>query len=122
MPCGPNVLVEEFLIEDILVLPVAAEEHHRLTRTLGLFIGDDNVIEFEELLAEVCAEEATKQEIVGAVSALDSLGLELSRALLTLDPKELARALICGALDTDGQGVPTPTYSGLYPIFCSPGT
>lgn len=102
VPCGPNVLVEEFLIEDLLVLPVAVEEHNCLTRTLGLFIGGENVFEFEELLAEVCAEEATKQEIVGAVSALDSLGLELSRALLTLGPKEVARALICGALNTDG--------------------
>lgn len=111
VPCGPNVLVEEFLIEDILVLPVAVEEHHRLTRTLGLFIGAENVLEFEELLAEVCAEDATRQEIVGAVSALDSLGLELSRALLNLDPRELAPVLICGALSTQG---PRSSYTNRF--------
>ena len=49
VPCGPKVL-ERFLTEDIFVLRQARREHGHLTRILGLFIGDENVLEFQDLL------------------------------------------------------------------------
>src|SRR5438128_2155823 len=81
VPCGPGVL-ERFLIEDIFVLGEAQREHGLLAQVLHLFIGEENVLEVETLLKDVCAEEANRHEIVGAISALDGLGLAPTAALL----------------------------------------
>lgn len=99
VPCGPKVL-ERFLIEDIFVLREARREHDHLTRILRLFLGDENVLEFETLLEEVCSDVINKRELVSAIAVLDSLGLDTTQNLLSsdLDSRGLARALIRGAI------------------------
>ena len=113
IPCGPGIL-ERYLTEDIFVLSRAREEHKVLTHILKKFIGDDNVIEFERLLEEVLSVTANKTEIVGAVTALESLGLRTTQALLGLSESALARALIHGAIIGDPDPGPTG-YENLFP-------
>jgi arginine deiminase len=102
VPCGPGAL-EKYLIEDIFVLPRAREEHAYLARILGLFIGEENVLEFEDLLGKVCANEETKREIIASVAASDSLGRDISRQLSKpdLSSLDLAKTLIRGAIIVD---------------------
>lgn len=111
VPCGPGAL-ERYLIEDIFMLPRAQEEHDCFTRVLRLFLGEENVIELADLLVEVCKDNDTRMELIGAVTALESLGLKLSDGLKTLPAEDLANVLIRGANVTTSD---TATYENLFP-------
>lgn len=103
VPCGPRVL-ERFLIEDILVLEEAQREHDLFARVLRLFIGMENVLELEDLLIDICDVPENRIELVGAVSAIESLGLPVSKrfANTSVSSRDLVYALIRGAVVTEG--------------------
>lgn len=113
IPCGPGVL-ERYLTEDIFVLSRAQEEHHVLTDVLGQFIGAQNVFEFARLLEEVLAQPANKTELIGAVTALESLGCGAAQALRDLPDKELAKALLHGAIIGNPDSGPS-SYKNIFP-------
>lgn len=103
IPAVPGALTH-FLIEDIFVLDQAQTEHGCLTSVLREFIGDDQgVIQFTDLLAEVCANEERRAELVSAVAGNGYLGEDICKKLLSSDlpPEKVAEALICGTILAD---------------------
>jgi len=111
VPCGPGALTK-YLIEDIFVLSKAQEEHDCLTKVLRLFLGPDNVIDFSHLLTTVCHNANTRLELIGAVTALESLGLKTVEALASLKPADLADVLVRGAVISESQH---ETYENIFP-------
>lgn len=97
VPCTPGSLAS-YLIEDIFSLKVAKDEHECFSKVLGHFVGKENVLEFVDLLSEVCEEKSSRLEIVASVAALESLGRRVCDQLLALDAHKLALALIRGAI------------------------
>lgn len=111
IPCLPGSL-KHYLIEDILVLPKAQKEHRIFTNILALFIGKENVLEFKDLLTEVCTDQNNNKEIVAAIAALESLGQKTIQNLLKLSPADLAKTLICGSIIK--QDSPKDSYENLF--------
>lgn len=115
VPAVPE-LAQQYLIEDIFFLLDAQDEHGALRRVLGLFIGDENVLDFRDLLSSVCEHDDNRSQIVAAVAGLEFPGDEISAQLSDPDSvsaKDLATALICGAIVTEG--TPKRDYKNLFP-------
>ncbi len=106
---------EKFLIEDVLFTDRAAHDHREFTNCLRWMVGDDGVIEFAELLKDILTDREVRSDVVGAVSALERVGVRTHDSLLSNDlPLDvLVQLLIAGAYkpeDPDHRG-----YTVLFP-------
>ena len=90
---------EKFLIEDVLFTDQAANDHKEFTDCLRHLCGEDSVLEFLDLLTDVLEEREVRSDIVGAVSALEGVGIGTHDYLLSesLTTRELALLLVAGA-------------------------
>ncbi len=106
---------EKYLIEDVLFTEDAAADHAEFTACIKHAVGDDSVIEFADLLSDILDDREIRSDIVGAISALEGVGIKTHDLMLSdeFSQKELAELMIAGAYkpdDKDHQG-----YRVLFP-------
>ncbi|KAA3637765.1 MAG: hypothetical protein DWP97_00270 [Calditrichaeota bacterium] len=90
---------EKYLIEDILFTEEAATDHTEFTDCLKHAVGTDSVLDFTTLLEEILSDREVRSDIVGAVSALENVGVKTHDLLLSeeFSNKELSNLLVAGA-------------------------
>lgn len=90
---------EELLFDDIVHLPLMQEEHDIFTEVLNAFLGEENVLETNQLLFEALEEDPEmKREMLNMVIDFEELPSSYLEMLLALPNKELADVLISGYL------------------------
>ncbi|MDX2191115.1 MAG: arginine deiminase family protein [Bacteroidota bacterium] len=87
----------EYLYEDIVYLDKMRKEHNVLRKLLECFIGENNVLDIQDLLFEVCRNEVVRKELIQSTAQFEEVdGLE--QILGKMSPKELAYSLITGVV------------------------
>lgn len=93
---------EELLFDDIVYLPRMQEEHEVFTRVLKAFLGDENVLEIEDLLQETLDNDPNgKMEMIDRIIDFEELPRGYKLLLSNLPNAELAQVLISGYLARD---------------------
>src|ERR1700675_2832420 len=87
-------MMEELLFDDILYGSRAREEHRRFQQVLG-YVADD-VLDVQDLLAEVLALPEARTAIVGDLGRKFGWGPDMDYRLADLTPDALALALVAG--------------------------
>ena len=88
---------EELLFDDIVYLPQMQKEHNIFTDVLKAFVGRENVLEVEDLLAETMTfDPEAKEEMVEKVVDFEELPTSFKQELLNLSDQDLAEVLISG--------------------------
>lgn len=90
---------EKYLIEDVLFTDRAASDHREFTDCIRHAVGKESVYEFVDLLTDILGDRETKSDVIGAISALEGIGIRTHDFLLSnsLNPRELALLLVAGA-------------------------
>src|SRR5690349_4627733 len=83
----------EYLYDDIVFLKKMKEEHEVFSRVIKSFVGKENVLDIQELLAEVLMDEKVKADLVDAICRFEECEQE-SQHLQELSPKKLAFTFI----------------------------
>lgn len=97
------------LFDDIVALDRIAGEHDRLRAILASRAGDENVIDFRQLLAEVAEESSSREAILDEALCLDGGLYEFSpdridrREIIDLPPQEFVNVLISGRHSKNGE-------------------
>ena len=81
----------ELLFDDIVHLPNMQEEHDIFIKVLKAFVGDENVLNIRDLLAESTRDEDSKYEVIN----------KFIPRLASLSPEQLADTLITGYLEPE---------------------
>jgi arginine deiminase len=91
---------EELLFDDIVFLPQMQEEHDIFTDVLRAFLGDEQVLETENLLLEALQQVRPEERVklINHIGDYEELPQSARDLLSNLDNKELARLLITGYL------------------------
>ncbi len=89
-------IAEELLYDDIVYLPRMIEEHRIFTKSLKSFLGEENVLEIEEMLIEVLGSTQVKNDLLEDLNALEKISAEMMGHLHGLDAVALGKALIIG--------------------------
>jgi len=115
VPLEPN-MAEKYLVEDILYLKHAREDHIDFTNCLAHITGPGGVIEFADLLSDVLQDSVTRAELLAEVAIMENLSAGARKTFEALDvgPAELAQVLISGS----GQEISTgalPTHERYFP-------
>lgn len=93
---------DELLFDDIVDYKVILEEHTIFTRLLELFIGEENVLEVEDLLTEtLSSDEESRIELISSIQQFEELPDSIGERLASLSPEALAHSLITGYLEKD---------------------
>lgn len=88
---------EELLFDDIVYLPKMQEEHDIFTNLLKQFLGKENVLETEQLLAEALdADPESKSEMIDKILHYEELPSSLKIKLEAMKHSALAKVLITG--------------------------
>lgn len=88
---------EELLFDDIVHLPKMQEEHDVFTNILKAFLGDNNVLEVQQLLQEALGEDSvSKQNMVERIVDYEELPSSFKEVLKQLSNEELSKVLITG--------------------------
>ncbi len=88
---------EELLFDDIVYLPQMQEEHDIFTNVLKAFVGDENVLETEQLIREALHhDEEAKTEMIDKIVDYEELPQVYKTLLHQLKPAVLAKVLITG--------------------------
>jgi arginine deiminase len=105
---------EKYLIEDVLFTEQAAEDHLEFTNCLRHAAGDEAVVEFVDLLADILSDREVRSDVVGAVSALEGVGIRTHDHLLSddLSQRDLAHLLVAGAYKPEDED-----HSGYLVLF-----
>ncbi len=82
----------EVLYNDILTLPVVAEDHKGLKNVLKKVT---RVYELKDLLKDILKNEEVKKDFVITITALEGRA-DIAERLMSLSPDELAESVICG--------------------------
>jgi arginine deiminase len=104
---GPEIdrmvpsMMEELLFDDILYGSRAREEHRRFQQVLG-FVADD-VLDIQDLLADVLALPEARGAIVGDLGRKFGWGPDMDYRLADLSPEALAGALVAGVEKPPGE-------------------
>ncbi|HHH50539.1 MAG TPA: arginine deiminase [Saprospiraceae bacterium] len=104
---------EELLFDDIVHLPKMQEEHDIFTDVLKAFLGDENVLETEQLIVEALKSDATsKKEMIEKIIDFEELPDTYKSIFEKLSDKELAQVLITGYYPKDDHILfdPIPNY------------
>ncbi|HRG31709.1 MAG: arginine deiminase [Saprospiraceae bacterium] len=87
----------ELLFDDIVYLPAMQREHKIFTNVLGMFIGDENVLETETLIREALdASVPLKEELLQKLAEWEELPGSVIKSLNDMDHGLLAEVLISG--------------------------
>jgi len=93
---------EELLFDDIVYLPKMLEEHQIFTDVLKAFLGNENVIEVEDLLEEALEYDMEKRFIIiNKISDFEELPQRDRNLLFNLSPKHLKEVLITGYYEAE---------------------
>lgn len=93
---------EELLFDDIVYLPQMQEEHDIFTDVLRAFLGNENVLETRQLLAEAFSTASeTKLEMIEKIIDYEELPESYIKLLYNLSDEDLADTLITGYLKQD---------------------
>lgn len=93
---------EELLFDDIVYLPKMLEEHQIFTDVLKMFMGDENVLEVEDLLEEALEHDMEKRFIIiNKISDFEELPQRDRNLLFNLSAKELKEVLITGYFEEE---------------------
>ena len=93
---------EELLFDDIVHLPNMQEEHDVFTAVLRAFLGKENVLETQQLLAEALgADEESKQWMINEIIDYEELPSDVKELLQGLSNDELADLLISGYMEKE---------------------
>lgn len=88
---------EELLFDDIVYLPKMLEEHKVFTDILDMFLGEENVLEVEDLLQEALEVDMEKRFfIINKISDFEELPQRDRNLLFNLTTTELKETLITG--------------------------
>lgn len=88
---------EELLFDDIVYLPQMQKEHDVFTSVLKAFLGDENVLETQQLLFEGLENDQDgRSEIIDMVIDFEELPLSFKDKLSNLPNDQLAEVLITG--------------------------
>ncbi len=83
---------QEVLYNDILTLPVVAEDHNGLKSVLKKVT---RVYELKDLLMDILKNEEVKRDFVITITALERRA-DIAEQLMALTPEELVDAVVCG--------------------------
>ncbi len=87
----------ELLFDDIVHLPVMQQEHDLFTLVLKKLIGQENVLETEDLLrVSLNSDAELKKELIQLIKEFEELPLKYVEALYNLDHSTLSEILISG--------------------------
>lgn len=90
---------EELLFDDIVDYKSILEEHNTFTKLLGLFIGDENVLEAEDLLFQTLEEqEEVKSHLIKDLLGFEELPDRFYEVLMKLSTADLVTTIITGYL------------------------
>ncbi|MEM8908512.1 MAG: arginine deiminase family protein [Bacteroidota bacterium] len=93
---------EELLFDDIVHLPDMRKEHDTFTRILKAFMGDENVLEIQDLLLEALnTTEDTNEEMIEKIIDFEELPPSYKFLLQDLSHEELVKVLITGYLEKE---------------------
>jgi arginine deiminase len=106
-------MMAQLLFDDILYGQVAREEHRRFQQLIR-FVADE-IIDIEDLLEEVLADEDVKKKIVRDLAKRNGLKRKLVSWLLEQPANELAEVLISGVVREDRNSGELPEFD-LYPV------
>ncbi len=88
---------EELLFDDIVHLPRMQQEHDVFTEVLRRFIGDNNVLEIEQLLCEALGEDPeAKAEMIDMIVDWEELPSSAKDLFHKLPAEELTKVLVTG--------------------------
>ncbi len=88
---------EELLFDDIVFLPQMQKEHDIFTRVLKTFIGEQNVLETQQLLLEALQEDdESKLEMIERIIDYEELPSSVKDLLTGLSNERLTEVLITG--------------------------
>lgn len=93
---------EELLFDDIVYLPQMQAEHDVFTQVLKHFVGEENVLETEQLLFQALeADQGDKLEMIEKIIDYEELPRSYEQLLLKLDNQALTQTLITGYLASE---------------------
>lgn len=88
---------ESLLFDDIVYLPKMREEHSIFTAVLSSFIGEENVIETEILIAEAAENnQELKEELIDLVVRFEELPARFIEILKQMEAEDFAKVMITG--------------------------
>ncbi|MFK7932412.1 MAG: arginine deiminase family protein [Saprospiraceae bacterium] len=88
---------EELLFDDIVYLPKMQEEHDVFTQVLKAFLGEENVLETNQLLVEALgAKPEARKEMMDKIIYYEEIPQAYREILEALDDVQLAEVLITG--------------------------
>ncbi len=104
---------EELLFDDIVFYPQMNEEYRIFLRILHSFLGEDNVLQTQRLIAEaIDACDAVKEELIDRILDFEELPPSFEKFLTNLEDKKLAEILVTGYLKEEDRILfdPIPNY------------
>ena len=95
---------EELLFDDIVYLPQMQEEHDVFTKVLKCFLGEENVLETEDLLEEALNINAEiREELIDLAISEEELPSSTKKVLMHLTNNALTKVLITGYYEPEDQ-------------------
>lgn len=104
----------EYLYDDIVYLKKMREEHDIFTKVLRNFLGKENVIDIQDLLAEILLLPRVKADVIDAVCKFEGVA-HLASELLQLSPIVLSYTLLTGLIKPTNKQIFAPAANY---IFC----
>lgn len=101
-------LAEELLYDDIVFLPRMIEEHNSFTNSLKQLLGNDNVLEFEDLLTDILQDDAIKNDLLEYLFEIKYLNLAKYELLKSIKAKDLCEVLVAGILPGKSEFILNP--------------
>ena len=104
---------EALLFDDIVFYPLMHEEYRVFERLLHEFIGEENVLETQDLIQEAIVNSPDSGKgLIDDVINFEELPPSYSKYLLNLSPRNLSKILITGYLSEDDHILfdPIPNY------------
>jgi arginine deiminase len=87
---------EELLYDDIVFLPQMIEQHQRFVKVLTAVLGEEVVVEFQDLLEEILSDSEVAYQLVDVVAEFEKLSKRKANYLKQLSPVSLAASMISG--------------------------
>jgi arginine deiminase len=100
----------EYLYDDIVHLQTMREEHQKFIDILSAFIGEENVLDTEDLLLEVfeTIDEKNREKFFNYLFAQERLSEAVKEKIKSLSNKDLVYTLFTGLLEETDESLLTP--------------
>ncbi len=104
----------EFLYDDIVHLPVMREEHQIFIDILSAFLGEDNVLDTEQIFLETLEilDAKNREKLFNYIFELERLSAKDKEILKSLSNEDLTYTLFTGVLQSENRTIfnPLPNY------------